>query len=91
EGATLYVQLDHEVISEGTGPYTLGIGMGNPGVSVWETQVPVPSLENMIDGTWVTSQAHLAGDPVLFHISNHGANNWALRSLTATYLVPAEP
>jgi hypothetical protein len=63
--------------------------MGSPAASAWEIQVPVPALENEVEETWSTSQAYVAGDPVLFHISNHGANNWALMSLTATYPVPA--
>jgi len=91
EGATITVQIDHEVVSEGAGPYTLAIGMGSPGASVWETLVPVPSLENVLDGSWVTTQPYVTGDPVLFHISNHGANNWALRTLRATFLIPVSP
>ena len=43
-GATVTVQMEHEIISEGAGPYILGIGMGDPAESVWETEVPVPSL-----------------------------------------------
>ena len=38
----------------------------------------IPADAKMIDTTWQAEQSMEAGDPILFHVNNHGDNNYAL-------------
>lgn len=72
-------------IVDGEGPYTVAIGMGSPGEVVWSTKVPIPAVSATIEESWTAGRSLEVGEPVYFHIHNHGENNWSLTGLTATF------
>lgn len=55
----------------------------------WETTVAIPQAANVLELTWRTPSAITAGDPVRFHLHNHGQNHWGLDAIMAT--VPIDP
>lgn len=52
------------------------------GQLAWETHVPIPSPDAMIDATFSSPTDVSRGDPIEFHLHNHGENNWSLIELS---------
>ena len=75
-GAELTVNIGHYPIEDGTGPYLIALGMGDPGSEVWSVEVTPPADPSLLAGTWETSRDFEAGEPVFWHVSNHGDNHW---------------
>jgi hypothetical protein len=48
----------------------------------WDTTIPIPSQANAFDVTFAAPRALAAGEPIRFHLHNHGQNSWVLTSLT---------
>lgn len=44
----------------------------------WESAFGIPSSAELIDERWIAANAVSAGDPIRFHVRNHGENSWAL-------------
>ena len=76
EGGLVEVKIGHYPIEDGTGPYLIAVGLGDPGEEVWSTEVVPPADPGVLDGTFTADKAHSAGDPVFWHVSNHGENHW---------------
>lgn len=47
----------------------------------WERYVDIPQAANVIDDCFVASRDLEVGEPIVFHIHNHGQNTWALTYL----------
>jgi hypothetical protein len=46
---------------------------------VFDEDIPIPQLvSDSIDGTWIATKDFEAGTPMLFHVDNHGANEYLL-------------
>ena len=69
-------------LTQSEGPYLLALAIGDPAVIVWEMTIEVPSEFQVVDVTWPAARTYLAGEPVFFHLSNHGENTWSFVSLT---------
>jgi hypothetical protein len=55
----------------------------------WETMVAIPQPAQVLDLAWHTPIAIEVGDPVRFHLHNHGQNHWGLNAIMAQ--VPVAP
>jgi hypothetical protein len=49
---------------------------------VWSVEVPIPSGAQSYAPEWRAETIVRAGEPVLFHVQNHGANAWRFGELT---------
>jgi hypothetical protein len=49
----------------------------------WELTVPIPSLAYVYKETFQATRALKPGEPIRFHLHNHGQNTWLLDSLYA--------
>jgi len=82
-GDTLHLRLYHyDLTAPDGGQAQLAIAFGED--TVWEEEVDIPADARMIDTTWQAVQSIEAGDPILFHVNNHGDNNYALIELSKT-------
>jgi hypothetical protein len=45
---------------------------------VWEGELPIPSPAAEIVEQWQAGADYPAGTPVLFHVNNHGNNEYTL-------------
>lgn len=50
---------------------------------VWERELPIPSAAAEIVEQWEAGEDFPAGTPVLFHVNNHGNNEYTLISVDA--------
>lgn len=50
---------------------------------VWERELPIPSPAAEIVEQWEAGEDYAAGTPVLFHVNNHGNNEYTLIGLDA--------
>ncbi len=86
KGAVVQVDIVHEIITDADdGFFTLAVAMGDPAEFVWEKKIPAPAVEAEIQETWIAARDYEAGEPVYWHLSNHGDNVWSLTDLTATF------
>ncbi len=85
--AEIAITIHHWAITEADdGVFTLAAAMGDPPEVVWERELEVPLLDiEEFTETWTASRDYEQAEPIWFHISNHGDNNWALKAWTATY------
>lgn len=66
---------------------TLGegyLGLALDGAVVWEETTPIPAPAAEIAGEFTIERALPAGAELQFHVHNHGANSWELRSVEVT-------
>ncbi len=75
-GATVVVRIWHFSISEGDTAFHLAVGLGETAHIIWEIDVPVPSGSGLLYDELIMETAFSAGEPVYFHLSNHGSNSW---------------
>lgn len=78
-GGDVTIQLWHFEL-QGDGEAHIALQIGDE--AVWERRVPIPSDSELIDETFATAEAHTAGEPVYFHLHNHGINSYNLTALT---------
>ncbi len=52
------------------------------GKQVWAETVEIPADRGWLEASWNAEGVVPKGTPVQFHVHNHGANEWALVSLT---------
>lgn len=75
EGDTLHLRLYHfELTAPDPGEAHLAVAFGQH--TVWEKTVDIPADAKLIDTTWQADEAVEVGDSVLFHVNNHGDNNY---------------
>jgi hypothetical protein len=85
-GAEISIEVLHYAIKEGDdGQYLLAVGMGDPVDIVWSKTIGVPTEQALHQESWVASRDYEIGEPIYWHISNHGDNNWALIELVGTF------
>ena len=81
-GTPVTVNLWHQALhadDPGTGHAALFVG----DELVWEQQVIIPGPGSLWVGEVVPAADHPAGEPVIFHLHNHGANTWNLGDVQA--------
>jgi hypothetical protein len=79
-GETLQVRVYHFPLTapvDGSARLIVQIGE----TVVWERELPIPSPAAEITETWEVDQDYPAGAPVLFHVNNHGNNEYTLIGL----------
>lgn len=78
---TLHLRLYHfELTAPDSGQAHLAVAFGQR--TVWEQRVDIPAGAELVDVTWQAEEAVHEGDPVLFHVNNHGDNNYVLIELS---------
>lgn len=60
------------------------LGLAIDGAVVWEVRVAIPGEAGELGGEVMIDRALPAGTEMQFHVHNHGANAWELRSVTVT-------
>ena len=85
EGAQLRVRLWHFRITMSEGTYTHVIAAGERPDTLWETELPVPtSSGGLLPFERVPVPRDLsAGEPIYWHLRNHGQNSWHLVEVSA--------
>lgn len=82
-GDVVSIQTFHyELQAPGPGEGYLGFALD--GSVVWEVRVPIPGEAGVLAGEVTIDRALPAGSEMQFHVHNHGANSWELRSVMVT-------
>ncbi len=83
--AQLRVRLWHFTITRSQGTYTHAIAVGSPPETLWEAEVPLPvTTSGLLPFDLVPIPRDLrAGEPVYWHLSNHGQKSWHLIEVSA--------
>lgn len=55
---------------------------------IWEVNIPIPAPPGAYSPNVMMAQAYPAGTSVVFHLHNHGSNNWRLLPLALTTTGP---
>lgn len=78
--AQLRVRLWHFTFTAAEGTYTHAIAVGDPPDTYWEAELPLPVTESgLLPYDLVpVSRSLSAGEPVYWHLRNHGQNSWHL-------------
>ena len=84
-GAVVDIAISHYEIIDGDGGYYLAIAAGEPPSVLWEKTIDVGALESTYNEAFTVPAALTSGEPIVFHISNHGDNHWFLKSLSAEF------
>lgn len=83
EGWSLFFRIWHFRITLGEGPFTIALYVGDPPELLYSTTRPVPSESGLIFDELVTPRPIAAGEPLYWHIDNHGDNSWSIIELSA--------
>jgi len=75
-GEAVLIESGHLTLFAPEGPASGHMALSIAGELVWERIVPIPSEAEVYTDTVVVEQGASAGDPVVFHLHNHGANEW---------------
>lgn len=83
--AQLRVRLWHFKFTLTEGTFTHAIAVGSPPDTFWEAELPLPITESgLLPYELVPiSRSLSAGEPVYWHLNNHGLNSWHLIEFSA--------
>lgn len=84
-GAQIRITVVHWEIEAGDEDYTLAVALGSAADVVWSVEVALESEFDTLGGVVTVPDAYAPGDPIWFHVGNHGENTW---SLTEIVLLP---
>ncbi|HIN85627.1 MAG TPA: hypothetical protein EYN06_04020 [Myxococcales bacterium] len=86
-GATVQVRVWHFTITSGPGSYHHLIAGGDPVKTVWDVTLEVPTDSGGLlpYEPFESTVSIEKGEPLFWHLSNHGSNSWHLIELKATY------
>jgi hypothetical protein len=87
KGGSVHLELVHFDL-EAPEPATAHVALFFGDDLQWELTVPIPSLAYVYKETFPATRALKVGEPIRFHLHNHGQNTWLLDSLYAQ--VPAQ-
>jgi hypothetical protein len=64
----------------GSAPVTDGARMGLVigDELAFDAMVPIPSQSQILSTTWTAAKDYVEGTPILWHVSNHGNNEYIL-------------
>lgn len=82
EGTELHIGIYHFVLESAEGPFKLGVAIGEPAEVVWEIEYEPNGDSGTIKESWAATRSYALGEPVYYHVSNHGSNNWSLTELS---------
>ena len=81
-GQTLEIRLYHfPLIAPEPATAVLIVQLGD--TQVWQRELPIPSADEQISEHWQADDDYPAGTPVLFHVHNHGSNEYTLIGVDA--------
>ena len=78
-GDILDIALWHQSLVAPSGQAHLAILIG--GYLIWEKTVDIPSYPAAYSPQIAADRAYPTGTPIVFHLHNHGSNNWQLLHL----------
>lgn len=84
-GAQVNLVVRHAEIIDGETDYQLAVAMGAGANTVWSETVALFDRADEFQYSFTADRAYQAGDPVFFHLENHGVNTWNFVSMTALY------
>lgn len=79
-GSTLRLRLFHDILTAPDAAEAVVV-VAFDGRTVWERRFAIPGNAELLDETWQADRALDQGGEILFHVHNHGPNNWALIEL----------
>ena len=82
QGERLQFTLLHEDLSAPTNA-TAFVVLSIDGERIWQQEIPIPSEASYYQPLWTAHKEIKKGAKIVFHLHNHGANNWTIHSLTA--------
>lgn len=80
-GDLVRITVVHFEILAGDTDYTLQVALGPDAEVIWTESVALGAGYEVIQATVSPSVAHAQGDPIWYHVSNHGENNWSLAAI----------
>ena len=83
EGATLTLSMRHFDLTAPE-PAMAHVALLLGDVIAWEQMVIIPGPAEVITTDFPTPMAYAKGEPVRFHLHNHGQNTWILTGVTVT-------
>ena len=85
-GAEILLRIWHFKMLVAEGPFTVVVAVGEPPEVIHEEVIDAPNTESgLIHPTFKTSRAWKKGEPIWWHVRNHGDNTWAFIELSATF------
>ena len=80
-GDVVHISLLHDaLVADEPGEGHAAISIGDE--VIWEAVFPIPSYPNAYSPQVVMATSHPLGAPIVFHLHNHGSNNWRLLSVS---------
>jgi hypothetical protein len=79
-GSTVQLELVHFDL-DAREPATAHVALFFGDALQWEREIPIPSPAYVYHETFQATRALEAGEPVRFHLHNHGQNTWLLDGL----------
>ncbi len=80
-GDTIEMLILHDSLYA-TEPATAHLAIAFGEDTAWELEIPIPSEPGIVRPSWAAPSDVPLGTPVVFHVHNHGANNYRLIELT---------
>jgi hypothetical protein len=81
-GSNVYLELVHFDLAAPE-PATAHVALFFGDDLQWELEIPIPSLAYVYKETFQATRDLAEGEPIRFHLHNHGQNTWLLDSLYA--------
>lgn len=75
-GDAIDVRVFHFDLTGGPAEAYIGLGIGKE--IVWDTTVPIPSSDALVQDTVEVTESVPSGTPLQLHIHNHGSNTWEI-------------
>jgi hypothetical protein len=82
EGSELRLELVHFDL-DAPEPATAHVALFFGDTLQWEREIPIPSAAYVYKETFQATRSLEPGEPIRFHLHNHGQNTWLLESLYA--------
>jgi hypothetical protein len=80
-GDTLHLRVLHYELSAAE-PGEAYLALAIDGEKIWDETVEIPKEAELFDVTFSAERAFAAGDLVVFHVHNHGDNNYVMLELS---------
>lgn len=81
-GTTIEIALSHSNL-DFNAPAAAHVVIAIAGITLWESEIAIPSEGNIIKATVQLPAAVTSGDAIDIHLHNHGSNAWALHAIDA--------
>lgn len=85
-GAEILLRIWHFKMLVAEGPFTVVVAVGEPPEVIHKEVINAPNTESgLIHPTFKAVRAWKKGEPIWWHLRNHGDNTWGFIELSATF------